>query len=698
MLALVQTALIRTALIRTALIRTALLQIALVLAMLAAPATAATVSASQAQVWVAGRQIAFDHLSIAFGDPVVTPHDSGLRAMLDAVSARMAWQPGTRFVAITRADGQLITFTVGSNAVSVNGSATAIPFAPFTSNGDLFLPLLPLARALGLGVRGFHGGYVFVPQIQSVTAHRDGARTIVHVQGSAHIAWRSAYAAQTAARTLTLSFPGFGTDLSRNLGVHDAVVLGATISESGPPGYPTTTLSLAFDGKAKFAAHRSADSVSMDLVVARGEAALRTNAPAATPNAVTMVGNIGVTATTIPAADHAQPLSTISPSPLTSPVALPEPVDTSSGAAVATAQPMPEPSPSVSAGPFVDQKITDVSVAQVPTGTRITLTFDGPVSFEWHRLGDPDNRFWLDIDHAVLVGPAQDIDSKLDFINSVKVSQHFITPDKVVRVSITPSRSTDIRVGQIAGTTNQLGIEIETAPPPPDAAMAGTGFLTAAVAVQPSPGTSMTPQPAAPTHGDLIVIDPGHGGNDPGALNPDLGLTEKNLTLTISKIVQSRLKALGWRVVMTRDGDYEVGDPNGIDRQELQARCDVANAAGATAFVSIHINSSVSTAPNGTTTYYWRPADKLFAQAVENETVTADGILDAGVKREDFYVIKHTQMPAVLVETAYLSNSHDGAMLQQPAFLDRIAAGIVKGIMDFTGGPKASPPTPGPSP
>ena len=293
--------------------------------------------------------------------------------------------------------------------------------------------------------------------------------------------------------------------------------------------------------------------------------------------------------------------------------------------------------------------------------------------------------------------PAQDLDAKLDFIKSVKISQHLLTPDKVVRVSIAPSRSADIRVGQIAGTTDQLGIEIESATPAPDAAMAGTGFLSASVTSKPTPWPFAT-APSAPAHGDLIILDPGHGGNDPGSINANLGLTEKSLTLTISKLVQSRLRSLGWHVTMTRDGDYEVGDPNGIDRQELQARCDIANAAGAAAFVSIHINSSVSTAPNGTTTYYWRPADKSFAQDVQGETAAADGIADAGVKREDFYVIKHTQMPAVLVETAYLSNAHDGAMLQQPAFLDRVAAGIVKGIMDFTGGPKASPPTPGPSP
>jgi N-acetylmuramoyl-L-alanine amidase len=657
------------------------------------PAIAATVTPTAAQVWVAGRQIPFDKLGIAFGDPVAPVNDSGLNAMLAQVAAHMAWQPGTRFVAITRADGELITFTVGSNAVSVNSAATAIPFAPFTQGGQLYLPLLPLARALGLGVRGFHGGYVFVPQILAISSRQEGPRTIVHVAGSGMISWHSAYAAQSRARTLSVSFPGFGTDLSPSVQGRIGLVARGTIAESGPPGYPTTTLTLALLGKASFVARRGDGGAEMDIVVGRDQAALKSAAIAATPSAVTRVNSVVVSATTLPTATP----EAASPTP-----APPEPIDTSSPQnMVPTAAPVAEPSPSSSPGgspaPLADQKITAVSIARVPTGTRITLTLSGPVSFSWHRLGDPDDRFWLDLDHAVLVGASRDLDVQLDFIKSVKVSQHLLVPDKVVRISIAPARDTDIRVGQVAGTNNQIGIEIETATPAPDAQMAGVGELNATIAVNASPRPIASLQPA-PTVGDLVVIDPGHGGNDPGSLNPDLGLTEKNLTLEISKIVQNRLQPLGWRVVLTRDGDYEVGDPNGVDKQELQARDDVANAAGATVLVSIHINSSVSTTPNGTTTYYWQPADKAFAQDVQAETVASDGIADAGVKREDFYVIKHAAMPAVLVETAFLSNAHDGTLLQQPAFIDRIAAGIVKGIMDFTGGPHAQPPTPGPSP
>ncbi|HLX01437.1 MAG TPA: stalk domain-containing protein, partial [Trinickia sp.] len=128
---------------------------------------------SQAQVWVQGRQITFAHLAIAYGDPVVPADDPGLGAMLSTVAARSAWQPGTRFVAIARADGKLVTFASGSNAVSVDGVPTAMPFAPFTEGSRLYLPLLPLARALGLGVRGFRGGYVFVPQLLAIVPRHE---------------------------------------------------------------------------------------------------------------------------------------------------------------------------------------------------------------------------------------------------------------------------------------------------------------------------------------------------------------------------------------------------------------------------------------------------------------------------------------------------------------------------------------------
>ncbi len=142
-------------------------------------------------------------------------------------------------------------------------------------------------------------------------------------------------------------------------------------------------------------------------------------------------------------------------------------------------------------------------------------------------------------------------------------------------------------------------------------------------------------------------------------------------------------------MTLTRDGDYEVGDPGGNDKQELQARCDIANAAGARLFISVHINASVSSDPSGITTYFWRDGSRPLAQAVQSEVVRDTGAGDAGVIRNNFYVIHHTVMPAVLVEAAYLSNDHDARMLSQQSFLDRVADGIAQGVKDFTGGPPA---------
>jgi N-acetylmuramoyl-L-alanine amidase len=442
----------------------------------------------------------------------------------------------------------------------------------------------------------------------------------------------------------------------------------------------------------KYMARRVGAGVTVDVIFARstvalgGDGRLKPTAPGTVRPSI-RVSTVPSTPTAVPTL-----APTPVPSPLESPSTPPAPEPTEVPSEVSTAQPLgPEvspsaptsPAPSPSASPIPqEQKITDVSVAELPNGTRITLTLTGPVSFEWHRLLDPDNRYWLDISHATLIGAAQTLQSKLPFVKEIKISQHQLVPDKVVRLSITPTQSIDVRIGGIEGSPNQLGIEIENQPPPPDAPTTGIGSLITVENASPGP---VRP---APTQPNLIVVDHGHGGNDPGSINPAYGLTESKLTLAIAQRLAEDLRHQGWQVTLTRDGDYEVGDPAGPDKQELQARCDVANAAGARLFVSIHINSSMSSAPNGTTTYYWHSEDRAFAAAVQNATVAADGITDDGIKRYSFFVIHHTVMPSILVETAYLSNPHDADLLRQLPFLDRIAAGIARGIGDFTGGPQ----------
>jgi len=193
-----------------------------------------------------------------------------------------------------------------------------------------------------------------------------------------------------------------------------------------------------------------------------------------------------------------------------------------------------------------------------------------------------------------------------------------------------------------------------------------------------------------PRHPRIIVLDPGHGGGDMGTAHN--GLVEKLITLDISRRVRTLLVAQGWTVKMTRDSDIDPynpallpamqtdGLPNASDRAYLQTRCNVANDVDARVFVSIHVNYSPSTSPSGTTFYYTKPQDVALAQALERAVIPAAGTADDGVVHANYYVTKHTTMPAVLIETAFISNPGDAAKLADPAWLSAIARGIASGI------------------
>jgi N-acetylmuramoyl-L-alanine amidase len=643
----------------------------------------AGVTPDRSQIYVAGRLVRFEHLSDANGAPFVPIDDPGLRTLLSLVGARSQYQPGTRFVVFTRADGKLVTFTVGSNAMTVDDESQGIPAAPFTQADRLYIPVMSLSQALGLSSRAFSGGYAFSPELVSVTRLVGQRRTIVQVQATGPLSWRSAYGhVPKKPPALTLTFPGFENSAGSKVALGGREAKEAVIAQQGPPGYPITTLTLEPAPGVKFAVHRTSN-VSMDLILARDEKDLALATAAAPAPSVQLRP-----ASAIPSAQ-----STPIPTPLGAPysagvpTAVPAPEATEANASpAATSSPEPEgsgASPSASGAPLA--KVLQVGQAEAPGVSRIALTLSGPVSFEWHRLADPDNRFWIDISQAELVGASQNLTVKLPTIKSVTVSQNELVPDHVVRIAISPTQPVDVEIGPIAGSPNTLGIDIRSGTPAPDAPSSGVGSLVFATAPPaPRPVVYSTYIPTDPR---LIVIDPGHGGNDPGAINESMGLTEKNLTLTISKRLKADLQHAGWHVAMTRDGDYEVGDPIGNDKQELQARCDVANAAGARLFISVHINASVSSEPNGVTTYWWRDDARAFANDVQNAIVSGTGIHDDGIIRNNFYVIHHTMMPGVLVEVAYLSNDHDAQLLSQGSFLDRVADDIAQGVGTFTGGP-----------
>ena len=189
--------------------------------------------------------------------------------------------------------------------------------------------------------------------------------------------------------------------------------------------------------------------------------------------------------------------------------------------------------------------------------------------------------------------------------------------------------------------------------------------------------------------GKKIVIDPGHGGEDSGAIGPS-GVTEKSITLQIAKEVEKMLKEAGAKVIMTRTTDTEVSPKHrqATDVDELQARCDVANKAKADIFISIHMDSFTSREASGTTGYYYTKgsaASKRLAAAIQSNLITQLKTTSRGVKTCNFYVVKHTKMPATLVEVAFVSNPKEEKLLTSKKGVQKAAVGIVKGISDFFG-------------
>ena len=175
----------------------------------------------------------------------------------------------------------------------------------------------------------------------------------------------------------------------------------------------------------------------------------------------------------------------------------------------------------------------------------------------------------------------------------------------------------------------------------------------------------------------LVYIDPGHGGIDPGAAGG--GQAEKDLALEISKKLAEQLTANGVKAKLTRTEDVST---------TLASRCGAANGARADVFVSIHLNSNSGTPATGIETLVYSTGSKAYslAQTVQTAIVQTTGATDRGVKlRPGLYVLKATNMPAILVETGFINNDADRARLCDPAYQTALAAAIAKGVCDWAG-------------
>ncbi|MEA5565082.1 N-acetylmuramoyl-L-alanine amidase [Anabaena sp. UHCC 0399] len=172
----------------------------------------------------------------------------------------------------------------------------------------------------------------------------------------------------------------------------------------------------------------------------------------------------------------------------------------------------------------------------------------------------------------------------------------------------------------------------------------------------------------------VVLIDPGHGGKDPGAIGIG-GLREKDVILPISQRIAQVLQQNGVQVVMTRNSDNFVS---------LPGRVQMAERAGADVFVSIHANAigGGRTDVNGLETYYYDSGLGL-ARAVHNSIRQSVNVRDRGVRRARFFVLRKSSMPSILVETGFLTGREDSAKLRSTAFQNQMADAIARGILQY---------------
>jgi N-acetylmuramoyl-L-alanine amidase len=350
--------------------------------------------------------------------------------------------------------------------------------------------------------------------------------------------------------------------------------------------------------------------------------------------------------------------------------AIPLPASTADVAPPPTPPPFATPAPSPQ--PQQLAQVTGVDVQPAPGSVTVRIGVAGNGSYEWHRLRPPDNRWWIDLHNARLATAPMD-QSAGPPVASVRVHQQ--SPDAVrVALSLTAFE-------QVTVTPQADGVTVVvTSRTLADAARSGSGTFGSTVTASVTPTAS--PAQYVPTNPKLIAIDPGHGGSDPGTVRN--GTSEKSLTLDMARRLRDILIARGWQVVMTRTDDRDVFAPDDSARDELQARDDVANARGARLLVSIHVNSYVNAGPHGAATYYYKSSDVPLAQALSARIGSELDMKNNGIIKDKLYVVNHANMPAALVETAYLSNPDDLSLLLSSAWRQKMAQAIADGILDYT--------------
>ncbi len=205
-----------------------------------------------------------------------------------------------------------------------------------------------------------------------------------------------------------------------------------------------------------------------------------------------------------------------------------------------------------------------------------------------------------------------------------------------------------------------------------------------AALVAASEGTVESPTEESVT----IVLDAGHGGNDPGKIGVD-GSLEKDINLSIALQLQTVLENSNYQVVMTRTTDITLGDSNSgsIKQSDLQNRIKIMEDANPDFIISIHQNSYTDSSVSGPQVFYYTESEEGKILASHLQQSLNDSLAPAlprNIKgNTDYYILKHTSTPTVIIECGFLSNPEEAELLSSVEYQNRVVQAIYEGIESY---------------
>lgn len=183
------------------------------------------------------------------------------------------------------------------------------------------------------------------------------------------------------------------------------------------------------------------------------------------------------------------------------------------------------------------------------------------------------------------------------------------------------------------------------------------------------------PKDSAILQGRTIILDAGHGGQDPGAIGLG-GVLEKDLNLHTARKVQNKLQNAGAKVIMTRSGDENI---------PLHERTHLSQAFPSAIFISLHHNAHINSSAHGINTFYHHPSAQTLSNAIQNQLDNQTSLRDNGVHFGNYFVLRNNNQNSILIELGFVTNSNDLMTVQSESYQNQVGDAIVQGLIDYLG-------------